>query len=71
MKWWRLFRRPKGGKVGAPPEKHHVSGVLHHAEGIVPDGKGGLLHWQDTGDGIEWTDVDPAEWGGGRVSGHE
>ena len=63
MKWWQWTGRAVAGMLGdGRGETHQFSGVIHRAEGVVPDGKGGLLHWQDTGDGIEWTDVDPAEW---------
>ena len=63
MKWWQWTGRAVGGTLGdGRGETHQFGGFIHRAEGVMPDGKGGLRHWQDTGDGIVFTDVDPSEW---------
>ena len=55
-----LGHRAAGGGTGRGM-KYEPTGVLHHAEGFMPDGHGGLIHWQETGDGIEYAHVNTTE----------
>lgn len=55
--WWAdTIRRHRGGAGQQRP-----AGVLHRAEGVMPDGAGGVTHWRDTGDGIEYTRLEAPE----------
>lgn len=51
----------RGGRTGAG-QRYEPAGIVHRAEGVIPDGEGGLVHWRDTGSGYEYTQVDPAEY---------
>lgn len=49
------MRYAEGGKIeGGDEAPHQPAGILHRAEGWMPHVKGCVIHWQDTGDGIEY-----------------